>query len=93
MGGGILNAEKTKLRWRLSPVNVNTHITSVVFDSVHVALVYIGGWLKLWVKTEVRMEDLSFRMQQVSSRNIQKPESIRRKFRQPQKNHKRFRKL
>ena len=31
------------------------------------------------------------RMQQVSSRNTQKSESIRRKFVQPQKNHKQFR--
>jgi hypothetical protein len=38
-------------------VNVKTHITSVVFDSVHVVLVEIGGWLRMWVETEVGMEE------------------------------------
>ena len=39
------------------------------------------------------MEEGGCRLQQVSTRNIQKSESIRRKFTQPQKYHKRFRKV
>jgi len=84
-----LNTEKTtELQ-----VNDKTHITSVVLDSDHVVLVdrwiaEIVGGTKV---EEWRKEDA------VCSKSaagiFKKSESIRRKFKQPQKCHKRFRKL
>jgi hypothetical protein len=66
-----------------------------MLNSGHVVLVHqwiaeiVGGTeVEKWRRKTGRR-----RMQQVSSLNVQKSESIRRKFKQPQKNHKRLRKL